>query len=139
MLDSVTVVPPVGAAPLRVTVQAEDPGPVTVDGVQLKPVTRSWACGADTLRAVVAMLPFNDATNVALTAVVVDAAEAVKLALVCPDLTTTLAGTVTVALLLDSATVVPPVGAVALIVTVQFAVAGPVTAAGVQLKPVACS
>ncbi|HTR37142.1 MAG TPA: hypothetical protein VMH80_14650 [Bryobacteraceae bacterium] len=45
-----------------------------------------------------------------------------------------LAGTVTFELLLDSVTVVPPVGAFPLIVTVQFEVAGPVTVEGVQLR-----
>jgi len=39
LLDSVTVLPPAGAAPLMVTVQVAVPGPVTVPGVQLKVVT----------------------------------------------------------------------------------------------------
>jgi hypothetical protein len=88
---------------------------------------------------VVAVLPFSPAVSVALAVVAVVPAEAVNIASVCPTATTTLEGTVTVALLLDSETVVPPDGAVPLIVTVQLAVPGPVTVAGVQLTLVTCS
>jgi hypothetical protein len=45
-----------------------------------------------------------------------------------------LAGTVTVGLLLESATVLPPADAVPLSVTVQLDVPGPVTVPGVQLS-----
>lgn len=83
-----------------------------------------------------AVRPFNDAVSVALTRVVVGAAEAVKLALVWPAATVALVGTVTIALLLDSATAVPPLGAVPLMVTVQLAVPGAVTVPGVQLNEV---
>jgi hypothetical protein len=74
------------------------------------------------------------AVSVALAAVAVAAAEAVKVALDCPAVTNTLEGTVTVALLLDSDTMVPPVGAAPLMFTVQLAVPGPVTVPGVQLR-----
>ena len=85
------------------------------------------------------MLPFNPAVNVALTVVAVLPAEAVNVAKVCPAAIDTLEGTVTVELLLDSETVVPPVGAVPLIVTVQLADPGPVTVPGVQLRVVTWS
>jgi hypothetical protein len=135
LLDSETVVPPPeGAAALIVTVQLAVPGPVTVFGVQLRLVTCNCCCAGDTLSPVVAVLPFRPAVSVALTVVVVVPAVAVNVAKVCPAVTNTLEGTVTVELLLDSATVVPPVGAVPLIVTVQLAVPGPVTVPGVQLS-----
>ena len=38
LLDSATVSPPAGAAPLRVTVQGTLPGEVTFDGLQVTPV-----------------------------------------------------------------------------------------------------
>jgi hypothetical protein len=39
LLKSATAKPPAGATPVRVTVQAEDPGAFTVLGEQLKPLT----------------------------------------------------------------------------------------------------
>jgi hypothetical protein len=61
---------------------------------------------------------------------------AVNVAEVFPAATSTLEGTVTVELLLDIETVIPPVVAVPLIVTVQMADPGPVTVPGVQLRVV---
>ena len=78
LLDSATVLPPAGAVPLRVTVQLDVPGPITVPGVQLKLETCN--CG-DTLSPVVAVLPFITAVSVALTAVAVVSAKAVNTAL----------------------------------------------------------
>jgi hypothetical protein len=135
LLDNVTDVPPDGAAALMFTVQFEVAGPVTVPGTQLNPVT--WSAG-DTVKPVVAV-PFNEADSVAFTVVAVELAVAVKPALDCPAATVTLGGTVTVALLLDSVTDVPPDGAAALMFTVQLEVAGPVTVPGTQLKPVTWS
>src|ERR1700724_3521015 len=54
----------------------------------------------------------------------------VKLALVCPAATVTLAGTVAAALLRDSVTIVPPVGAAAVRVTVPVELAPPVSVLG---------
>ena len=58
---------------------------------------------------------------------------AVKPLVVAPAVTVTLAGTVTLALLLDSPTLAPPVGAAALSVTVQLEVPGETTLDGLQL------
>ena len=85
------------------------------------------------------MLPFSPAVNVAFTVAVVPGAEARNVAQFCPAATDTFEGTVTLALLLDSETEVPPAGAFVLIVTVQLDVAGATTAAGVQLKEVTLS
>ena len=60
---------------------------------------------------------------------------AVKAAVVTPDGTVTLAGTVALVLLLESITVKPAAGAAALSVTVQEDVPGAFTMPGAQLKP----
>lgn len=131
LLDSDTMAPPAGATGLIETVQPAVPGPLTVDGVQFKAVTRSGC--ADTFSEAVAGLPLRVAVSVALTATAVAAAEAVKATPDCPPGTATLEGTVTVGLLLDNPTTVPPAGEGPLSVNVQLAVAGPVTVDGVQL------
>lgn len=58
---------------------------------------------------------------------------AVKVPVVCPAATETLAGTVTLELLLHNATVAPPDAAGADKVTVQFADPGELTVAGAQV------
>ena len=63
-----------------------------------------------------------------------DTVAAVKLALVCPAATVTLAGTVAAALLRDNVTTVPPLGAAAVRVTVPVALAPPVTALGFSVR-----
>jgi hypothetical protein len=59
---------------------------------------------------------------------------AVKVALVRPAPTATLAGTVILALLLDRVTVEPPAGAAAVRLTIQLEVPGAFTVAGEQLR-----
>jgi hypothetical protein len=81
-----------------------------------------------------AELPFNAAVSVAVRGVDVDPAEALKVTELAPAGTRTVAGTVTSALLLESATVVPPEGAFPLMIAVQLAVAGAVKLEGVQLS-----
>ena len=63
---------------------------------------------------------------------------AVKEALVWPDETPTLPGTVMFALLLDNVTVDPPAGAADVKVTVQLDVPGAFTVAGEQLRLLGC-
>jgi len=72
--------------------------------------------------------------RVAVCAVETDATVAVKAPVVAPDATVTLAGTVTLALLLDSATLAPPAGAAALRVSVHVEVPGATTMVGLQLR-----
>ena len=63
-----------------------------------------------------------------------DTVATVKLALVCPAATVTLAGTVAAALLLDNVTAMPPVGAAAVSVTVPVELAPPVTVLGFSVS-----
>jgi hypothetical protein len=84
-------------------------------------------------------IPFSVAITVAFTTTAVPDAEAVKLAPDWPAMIVTLEGTITVELLLESATSVPPAGAATLMVTVQVEVPGPVIAEGLQPRPVACN
>ena len=116
LLDSATLAPPVGAAALSVTVHAEVPGATTLEGLQLRLLTVS---GGEIVRTKVLDEPPKVAVRVAVCAVETEATVAVKAPVVAPAETVTLAGTVTLALLLDSATLAPPVGAAALSVTVH--------------------
>jgi hypothetical protein len=63
---------------------------------------------------------------------------AVNEALVRPEPTLTLLGTVMLPLLLDKATLAPPEGATAVKVTVQLDVPGAFTVAGEQLRLAGC-
>ena len=80
-----------------------------------------------------AVVPFADAEMVAV-ALEPDTVVTVKLALVCPAATVTLAGTVAAALLLDNVTTVPPLGAAAVRVTVPVELAPPVTVLGFSVS-----
>jgi hypothetical protein len=72
------------------------------------------------------------AVRLAVCAAVTAATRAVKLTLDAPAGTTVVAGTVTLGLLLESATLTPPDGATAVKARVQVAVPGAVTVAGEQ-------
>jgi hypothetical protein len=63
-----------------------------------------------------------------------DTVATVKLALVCPAATVTLAGTVAAALLRDSVTIVPPLGAAAVSLTVPVELVPPVTVLGLRVR-----
>jgi hypothetical protein len=77
------------------------------------------------------VVPFADAEIVAV-ALEPETVATVKLALVCPAATVTLAGTIAAALLLDNVTTVPPVGAAAVSVTVPVELAPPLTVLGLS-------
>ena len=108
LLDSVTLAPPEGAAVVSVTVQVEVPGALTVAGEQL-----SEAGTVETVRLIVVVwfCPFKVAVTVALCALPMVPAVAVKVALLFPEDTDTLAGTVSRLLLLLRVTVVALVAA----------------------------
>lgn len=75
------------------------------------------------------------AVRVTDAAVLTEDTVAVKLALVAPAATVTVAGTVITLLLLERLTVTPPLGAAAFRVTVQLSVPDPVNDPLVQLSP----
>lgn len=120
LLDSVTVAPPAGAAPLNVTVPVEELLPTTLVGVS--DINESVKGGGVpvgvTVRVAVPTTPPYVAEIVAAVAAATDVVVTVKLAVVAPAPTVTLAGTVAAALLLDRVTAAPPDGAGALKVTV---------------------
>ena len=110
----------------------------TIVGAQVTPAT-SVARLADTSSVNLCDTPASAAVMTTAWLVLTAATEVVNTALLCPPVTVTLAGTVTVGLLLVNATVLPPAGAAPLSVTVQLDVPGPVTVPGVQLNVVTCS
>jgi hypothetical protein len=128
LLDSVTIAPPAGAAPLRVTVPVE----------LVPPTTDAGDLVTDDNEAVVTVnVAFALPPSVAVTTdVVVEATlrlVTVNVPVVFPAATVTLAGTVAAAvLLLVSATEAPPVGAAALSVTVPVELAPPTTLVGLS-------
>ena len=133
LLASVTLVPPVGAIWVTVTVQVlTAPWPRLVR-LQDTPETRTGAA-----RAIVAVceLPPRVAVTAALWLLAIKAAAvALKVAVVAPAATVIDAGTVSKALLLASATAEPPAGAVWVSVTVQVLTALCPRLAGPQATP----
>jgi hypothetical protein len=79
------------------------------------------------------VVPFADA-EIVTVALEPDTVATVKLALVCPAPTVTFAGTVAAALLLDNVTIVPPLGAAAVRVTVPVELAPPLTVLGLSVS-----
>ena len=128
--DRVTV-NAVVAALVSVTVHVEVPPGFSEVGVQLR---AERAAGAVRPNENVREPPFRLAVSVAEVSIETRAAVAVNIAVVDPAFTVTVPGTVADALLLESATLAPPVGAAALSVTVQLLVPGVLTEPGVQLK-----
>lgn len=132
LLLRLTTVPPEGAAALSVTVPVELLPPVTVLGFR---VTEEIVVDAGGLMVSVAcrvLLP-SVAVIVAVVVEVTDVVVAVKFALVDPDGTVTLLGTVAAELSLLRLTTVPPDGAAALRVTVPVELLPPVTVDGFKL------
>jgi len=131
LLDSVTIAPPVGAAVVNVAVPVLPAPPTTLVGLT---VTEDRLGGAGTgltvrmaERVTPPKVPEIDNAVEAVTDVVV----IVKLALVAPASTVTLAGTVATAVLaLLRPTRAPPVGAAAVSVTVPCDALPPMTEVG---------
>ena len=117
LLESFTVIPPVGAAPLRVTVPVELVPPVTEVGVRLTPVK----AGAVSVSVAETVTPFQVPEIVADFWEETPVVFTEKAADVCPAWIFTLAGTVTFERLLLSRTVAPATGAPPSRVTVPVA------------------
>lgn len=131
LLDSETTEPPATDAPDRVTVQVDDVADASVAGLQLRDPTTFWGTRDTT---VLVELPVIEAVSVADCALLTVPLVASNVTLLVPDATVTVAGAVSVALLLETATAVPPVGAFFDVVTRHLVVPFPVTLAGVQDK-----
>ena len=135
-LVSPTAKPPLGAASVKVAVQVELPGALTVAGLQLSPL--NCATG-DTVTAAVLVTPLALAVTVAVCALATVAAVAVNVAVVAPDPTVTVAGTGRAALLLDRLTANPLPVAAFVKATVQVVVCAGDRVAGAQPTDVNCA
>ena len=97
-LESITCAPPVGAGPLNVTVPVEDwAPPATVVGFSVTDESVGDAWAGKTVSEVVLVAPAYEAVIVTDVLVVTALVPTVKVALVAPAATVTLAGTVAVA------------------------------------------
>ncbi|MBL0160911.1 MAG: hypothetical protein IPP47_28075 [Bryobacterales bacterium] len=129
--ESVTSNPPVGAIFLRVTVQMAAAPDASEAGAQVRV---DGTIGATRVNVEVAEEPFSAAVTTAAPSAVTVPAVAVKVAVATPAATVTEAGTVRAALLSESVTRNPPVGAIFLRVTVQMAAAPDASEAGAQVR-----
>jgi hypothetical protein len=102
LLERAIVTPPAGAAAVSRIVQVEEPGAFTVAGEQ---VMEPGCTGTVRPIDVDCVAPFSEAPTVTVCAVVTVAVVAVKVAVLWPAETVTLAGTLNTALLLLSAIV----------------------------------
>ena len=128
LLDSATARPPLGAAPLSVTVHAEVPGAFTLVGLQ---VTLLGVTVATRLRVVFAVCAFKVAVTVAVVLLLTVPAVAVKVPLLALVAIVMLAGTVSTPVLLDRLTTVV-LKAALLSVTVQVEVCAVPNVLGAQ-------
>ncbi|GMU23214.1 MAG: hypothetical protein AMXMBFR13_32960 [Phycisphaerae bacterium] len=131
LFDTETVAPPLGAASLKVTVQLPLSPELSEFELQVKLVS---PLAATRLIELLRELPFKEAVITAVALDVIAAAAAVKFAEAAPAVTETAVGTVSQALLLESATITPPAGAAALRVTVQTLLESEVRDAGLQVR-----
>jgi len=135
LLKRVTTAPPVGAAALKVTVPVEDAGPTTLVGLSasVESVTGGGGAGSETVSSAVLVRPPKEAEIVMVVDAVTEVVVTLKLAVVDPAATVTLAGTVaTTVLLLERVTAVAAEGA-GLMLTVPCKVLPPATVAGVSM------
>ncbi len=133
LLARAMAAPPVGAGPLKVTVQALVAGPVNVAGLQARLLT---VVGALKLIKALADPPLAVAVTVAVPVLVIVPAETGKLADLAPAATVTDAGVVSSELLSERVTTVPADGAALLRVTVQLLVPPELIVAGLQASAV---
>jgi len=126
-LLSVTIAPPLGATPLKVTAPWDVVPPVTLVGLTERVINN----GGFTVRVAVLVTPPYVAVMATGAEAVTGVVLIVNVALVPPSGTVTLAGTVTiVGFPLLSVTTAPPLGAGLINVTVPLDVPPPVTLVG---------
>jgi hypothetical protein len=106
--DRFTTAPPVGATALNVTVPVENDPPITDVGETVSPLTEM---GGETVSVVVTVVVPDFASRVATVEVVTEEVVIANVADVAPWGTVTLAGILTIELLDDRLTTVPPLGA----------------------------
>ena len=126
LLESWTVIPVDGAAPLRVTVPVDELPPTTADGFKLND---SNAGAGVTVNGAIFVMPLNTADMLATVDEVTDFVPILKLALVAPCGTVTDGGTVADALSLERVTT-RLAGAAAVSVTVPVDEFPPTTLVG---------
>ena len=129
LLPRVTTMPPVGAAPVRVTVPVDDLPPTTLEGLSVSVAM----LGGDIVRLVVTETPFRVAVSLTDVEEATGVVFTVKVAVDLFAATVTEAGTVAELEPLDSFTTKPPVGARPLRVTVPVVDVPPATPAGLTL------
>jgi hypothetical protein len=129
-LERATAMPPLGATPLKVTVQADVPGAFTLEGEQETPVRVTFEVR---LMVEIAVWAFSVAVTVAVTLPVTEPAVAVNVPLLALPAMVMLAGTLSNPLLLDKPTVTALVVALFRL-TVQVAVWLVPNVPGVQLR-----
>jgi len=135
LLLRVTTEPPVGAAPLSVTVQALVPGPVSAAGLHDSRLAMTLI-GALRLMAELALAPLAAAVRVAVESLGIVPAVAEKVVVVAPAAIVVEAGVVSSGLFEEMLTETPPAGAAALAVTVQLLTAPEFSVVGVQTNAV---
>ena len=129
LLDNATISPPLGAAPLNVTVHAEVPDAFTLAGLQVTPL---GVTVATRLTVVFTVWAFRLAVTVAVALLLTVPAVAVKVPLLAPVAMVMLAGTVSTPVLLDRLSVAM-LNAALFSVTVQVEVCAVPNVLGAQL------
>jgi hypothetical protein len=131
LLERETTAPPLGAAPLSVTVPVDDVPPLTLVGLSATEDSATAVAGFTVSEAVL-VVPLYEAEMVTGVEPVTALVVTVNVALLAPAATVTLEGTVAADALLERSTTTPPLGAAPLSVTVPVEDAPPLTLVGLS-------